>query len=139
MPTSEWKSMLRLEGVSSGYGSSPVLHEVSLAVNRGEIVALIGANGAGKSTLLNTVMGLVRAWHGSIQFDGAEIAALTTQAIVRRGLAQVPERRQLFGTMSVEENLRIGAYTRLREVGARLEEQFALFPILAERRRQPAQ
>ena len=131
--------MLRLERVSSGYGASLVLREVSLEVKRGEIVALIGANGAGKSTLLNTVMGLVRAWHGSIQLEGAEIAGLATQAIVRRGLAQVPERRQLFGTMSVEENLRLGAYSSPRDVLARLEEQFALFPILAERRRQPAQ
>jgi branched-chain amino acid transport system ATP-binding protein len=131
--------MLRLERLSSGYGASPVLREVSLEVGRGEIVALIGANGAGKSTLLNTVMGLVRAWSGSIRFDGTEIAGLGTPAIVRRGLAQVPERRQLFGTMSVEENLRMGAYSRPREVARRLEEQFALFPILAERRRQPAQ
>ena len=69
-----------------------------LEVKRGEIVALIGANGAGKSTLLNTVMALVRASRGSIRFDGAEIAGLTTQAIVRRGLSQVPERRQLFGS-----------------------------------------
>jgi len=131
--------MLRLERVSSGYGASLVLREVSLEVKRGEIVALIGANGAGKSTLLNTVMGLVRCWGGSIQLEGAEIAGLATQAIVRRGLAQVPERRQLFGTMSVEENLRLGAYSSPRDVLARLEEQFALFPILAERRRQPAQ
>jgi branched-chain amino acid transport system ATP-binding protein len=131
--------MLRLERVSSGYGASPVLREVSLEVNRGEIVALIGANGAGKSTLLNTVMGLVRARRGSIRFDGEEIAGLTTQAIVRRGLAQVPERRQLFGAMSVEENLRMGAYASPRDVTARLDEQFALFPILADRRQQPAQ
>jgi branched-chain amino acid transport system ATP-binding protein len=131
--------MLRLEHVSSGYGASPVLREVSLEVKRGEIVALIGANGAGKSTLLNTVMGLVRARGGSILFDGAEIGGLKTQAIVRRGLAQVPERRQLFGTMSVEENLRMGAYSSPHDVGERLREQFALFPILAERRRQPAQ
>src|SRR4051812_2306203 len=131
--------MLRLERVSSGYGSSPVLREVSLEVNRGEIVALLGVNGAGKSTLLNTVMGLVRTRHGSILFDGGEIAGLTTQAIVRRGLAQVPERRQLFGAMSVEENLRMGAYSSPGAVGSRLGEQFALFPILAERRRQAAQ
>jgi branched-chain amino acid transport system ATP-binding protein len=131
--------MLHLEGVCSGYGASLVLHEVSLEVKRGEIVALIGANGAGKSTLLNTVMALVRASRGSIRFDGAEIAGLTTQAIVRRGLSQVPERRQLIGTMSVEENLRMGAYASPHDLGGRLDEQFALFPILADRRRQPAQ
>jgi branched-chain amino acid transport system ATP-binding protein len=131
--------MLRLERLSSGYGSSPVLHEVSLEVKRGEIVALIGANGAGKSTLLNTVMGLVPTRGGSVLFEGQEIAGLGTQAIVRRGLAQVPERRQLFGTMSVEENLRMGAYASPGGVAARLDEQFTMFPILGERRRQPAQ
>ena len=125
--------------MSSGYGSSPVLHEVSLDVRVGEIVALIGANGAGKSTLLNTVMGLIRASRGAISFEGREITGLRTPDIVRAGLAQVPERRQLFGTMSVEENLRMGAYASPADVGARLAQQFALFPILGERRRQPAQ
>jgi branched-chain amino acid transport system ATP-binding protein len=125
--------------VSSGYGSSPVLHEVSLDVRVGEIVALIGANGAGKSTLLNTVMGMVRASRGAITFEGRQITGLRTPDIVRAGLAQVPERRQLFGTMSVEENLRMGAYASPADVGARLAQQFALFPILGERRRQPAQ
>ena len=131
--------MLQLERVSSGYGRSPVLHEISLEVRPGEIVALIGANGAGKSTLLNTVLGLVRRTGGSIRFDGREIGALGTPAIVRAGLAQVPERRQLFGTMSVEENLRMGAYARRGDVTARLAAQYALFPILGERRRQRAE
>ena len=131
--------MLRLDGVSSGYGRSPVLHDVSLEVRVGEIVALIGANGAGKSTLLNTVMGLVRASRGAIAVEGRDITGLRTPDIVRAGLAQVPERRQLFGTMSVEENLRMGAYASPGDVGRGLEEQFALFPILGERRRQAAQ
>jgi len=131
--------MLQLERVSSGYGRSPVLHEVSLEVRAGEIVALIGANGAGKSTLLNTVMGLVRRTAGSIRFEEREISALGTPSIVRTGLAQVPERRQLFGTMSVEENLRMGAYARRGDVAARLAAQYALFPILGERRRQRAE
>jgi len=131
--------MLQLERVSSGYGRSPVLHEASLEVRAGEIVALIGANGAGKSTLLNTVMGLVRRTRGSIRFEGREIGALATPGIVRAGLAQVPERRQLFGPMSVEENLRMGAYARRGDVGERLSAQYVLFPILGERRRQAAE
>ena len=133
--------MLRLERASSGYGRSPVLHEVSMEVKEREIVALIGANGAGKSTLLNTVMGLLRLSSGEITFGGKEIGTLSTPAIVRAGLAQVPERRQLFGTMSVEENLRMGAYARPDRAGiaAALEEQFKLFPILGERRSQAAQ
>jgi branched-chain amino acid transport system ATP-binding protein len=133
--------MLRLERISSGYGRSPVLHEVSMEVNKGEIVALIGANGAGKSTLLNTVMGLVPLSSGAITLEGRRLENLATPAIVRAGLAQVPERRQLFGTMTVEENLRLGAYARTDRaaVPATLEEQFKLFPILSERRRQAAQ
>src|SRR5947207_12507150 len=109
--------MLRLERVSSGYGRSPVLHDVSMEVNRGEIVALIGANRAGKSTLLNTVMGLVALSTGSVTFEGRSLGNLATPAIVRAGLAQVPERRQLFGTMTVEENLRLGAYARTDRAG----------------------
>ena len=131
--------MLRLERVSSGYERLPVLHEVSLEVRRGEVVALLGANGAGKSTLLNTIMGLVRLASGSIRLDEREIGPLGTPAIVRAGIAQVPERRQLFGTMSVEENLRMGAYVHAAGAAERLAEQFRLFPRLAERRGQAAQ
>ncbi len=128
--------LLELDRVSSGYGRSPVLHDVSLTVGAGEIVALIGANGAGKSTLLNTVMGLVVTSSGDIRFDGRSIARMPTPAIVRTGIAQVPERRQLFGTMSVEENLLMGAYA----CGDRsaLEDQLVRFPILRERRHQLA-
>ncbi len=133
--------LLELDRVTSGYGRLPVLHEVSLAVGAGEIVALIGANGAGKSTLLNTVMAMVPLSGGDIRFDGASIAGAATPAIVRAGLAQVPERRQLFGAMTVEENLRLGAYARADRAGvvATLDEQFRQFPILRERRRQAAQ
>jgi len=133
-------ALLELDRVASGYGRTPVLHGVSLTVGAGEIVALIGANGAGKSTLLNTVMGLLPATAGDIRFDGRSIARLPTPAIVRAGLGQVPERRQLFGTMSVEENLRMGAYSVADRaaVAASLEEQFTRFPILRERRRQAA-
>jgi branched-chain amino acid transport system ATP-binding protein len=128
--------LLELDHVSSGYGRSPVLHDVSLGVGAGEIVALIGANGAGKSTLLNTVMGLVAASSGTIRFDGVTITRMPTPAIVRAGIAQVPERRQLFGAMSVEENLLMGAYA-CGDASA-LEEQLVRFPMLRERRRQLA-
>jgi branched-chain amino acid transport system ATP-binding protein len=133
--------LLELDRVSSGYGRFPVLHDVTLGVGAGEIVALIGANGAGKSTLLNTVMGLVGMSGGEIRFDGRPISRLGTPAIVRCGIAEVPERRQLFGTMTVEENLRMGAYASAdrHTTTALLDEQFARFPILRERRRQQAQ
>ena len=128
--------LLELDRVCSGYGRSPVLHDVSLGVGAGEIVALIGANGAGKSTLLNTVMGLVATSSGAIRFDGAAITRMPTPAIVRAGIAQVPERRQLFGAMSVEENLLMGGYAS-GDVSA-LGEQLGRFPVLRERRRQLA-
>jgi branched-chain amino acid transport system ATP-binding protein len=135
------KTLFELEGVFSGYGRVTVLHGVSLTIGAGEIVALIGANGAGKSTLLNTVMGLVPTSGGSIRFDGRDVTRLPTPAIVRAGLVQVPERRQLFGTMSVEENLQMGAYTcGDRDLAAStMEEQIARFPVLRERRRQRAE
>jgi branched-chain amino acid transport system ATP-binding protein len=133
-------ALLELQSVTSGYGRSVVLREVSLAVAAGEIVALIGANGAGKSTLLNTIMGVVPLMGGTIAFDGRPIARAPTPGIVRAGMVQVPERRQLFGTMTVEENLRMGAYVIGRaEVAALLEAQYAQFPILRERRAQAAQ
>lgn len=134
-------TLLELSRVSSGYGRSPVLREVSLTVGEGEIVALIGANGAGKSTLLNTIMAMVPLSGGDVKFDNASIARMTTPAIVRAGLAQVPERRQLFGAMTVEENLRLGAYVRTDRAGVAtaLEEQFRQFPILLERRHQASQ
>jgi branched-chain amino acid transport system ATP-binding protein len=132
--------LLELVGVSSGYGRTHVLRDVSLTVGAGEIVALIGANGAGKSTLLNTVMGLVPLAAGAIRFAGAEIGRAGTPAIVRAGIAQVPERRQLFGDMTIEENLRMGAYARADAAAAErdLAAQFARFPILDQRRRQLA-
>lgn len=133
-------ALLDLKSVTSGYGRSVVLRDISISVEPGEIVALIGANGAGKSTLLNTIMGVVPLRGGEIGFDGRSIARLGTPQIVRAGLVQVPERRQLFGTMTIEENLRMGAYvTKPSEVAAQLEAQFALFPILRERRAQAAQ
>ncbi len=134
-------TLLELDRVTSGYGRLPVLREVSLTVGAGEIVALIGANGAGKSTLLNTIMGLVALAGGDITFDGRSLARAPTATIVRAGLAQVPERRQLFGAMTVEENLRLGAYVRSDHAGVldTMAEQFRQFPILQERRRQAAQ
>jgi len=132
---------LSVEGLFAGYGDTRILHGVDLSVARGEIVALIGANGAGKSTLLNTVVGAVRVSAGRVVLHGSEVTGLTTPEIVRRGIALIPERRQLFGEMSVEENLLLGAHL-LRGgrsvVRASLEAQYRLFPVLAERRRQLA-
>jgi branched-chain amino acid transport system ATP-binding protein len=132
--------LLELDRVVSGYGRSPVLDGVSLQVGQGEIVALIGANGAGKSTLLNTVMGLVDVRGGDITFQGRSIARWSTAAIVGAGIALVPERRQLFGEMTVADNLRLGAYARSDRgrIGETMEQQLEAFPVLRERQRQAA-
>lgn len=135
-------AMLEVSGVTSGYGRTEVLHAVSVEIGEHEIVTVLGANGAGKSTLLSTIMGVVRVRTGGIHFLGEPIETLETAEIVRRGLCAVPERRQLFGEMTVEENLLLGAYGRADRSAvscrADLDAQYGLFPRLGERRRQLA-
>ena len=133
-------ALLAIKGLSSGYGRTAVLRDINLEVFPGEIVALIGANGAGKSTLLGTISGLLKATDGEILLGGVNITRLPTSSIVRLGIAQVPERRQLFGTMTVEENMLLGAYTRADPDGvyADIGAQYRQFPVLEERRRQLA-
>ena len=131
--------MLSLRNVSAGYGRIPVLHDVSLDVDAGEVVCLLGSNGAGKSTTLLTILGLLRPSSGEIAFRDAALARMATSEIIRRGLAIVPEGRRIFGSLSVEENLRIGAEVRRStpaEYDEDLERVYALFPILRERRSQ---
>jgi branched-chain amino acid transport system ATP-binding protein len=131
--------VLSVEKVNAGYGRVQALHGVSLTVNRGELVCLLGANGAGKSTMLKVISGLVRATAGRILLDGTPIHTLDAPAIVRHGIAHCPEGRRVFPDLSVEENLRIGAWCR-RGAGLRpdLDAMYVRFPILAERRRQAA-
>jgi branched-chain amino acid transport system ATP-binding protein len=133
--------VLELRDVHAGYGRIEVLHGIDLTVDEGEIVAIIGANGAGKSTLLKVLSGIVRVSSGSIKFDGERLDSLSVEEIVSRRLVQIPEGRQLFGPLSVEENLELGAYSRRRRgapLGARLTRVFALFPRLEERLQQQA-
>ena len=132
--------MLRLDDVHARYGAIAALRGISIDVAEGELVALIGANGAGKSTLLSTIAGVLRPHQGRIEFRGESLVGLVPEQIVRRGLAMVPEDREIFPALTVEENLRLGAYIRKNrdEYGADLERMFALFPILKERFAQPA-
>ncbi|HEY7781116.1 MAG TPA: ABC transporter ATP-binding protein [Ktedonobacterales bacterium] len=127
--------MLELEGVNTYYGPTHALTDVSLTVNRGEIVALLGANAAGKTTTMKTIFGLVRPRSGTITFDGKRIDGHPTSDIVASGLALVPEARRIFSRMSVMENLQMGAYIRQPgpELDADLERVFTLFPRLKER------
>lgn len=134
---------LDLRNVEAGYGHLQVLHGISLTINAGEIAAVIGANGAGKTTLLRAVCGLVRPTTGEIVFEGQRITAWPVERIVAVGIVHIPERRQLFSSMRLEDNLLLGAYLRLRReprsaVQADLERVYAMFPRLRERRRQVA-
>jgi branched-chain amino acid transport system ATP-binding protein len=133
-------ALLALEDVQASYGDFKALFNITLHIDPGEIVTLLGANGAGKTTTLRVVSGLVRPTKGTIRFDGHAIASVPPHDIVDLGISHVPEGRQLFPHMSVEENLALGAYvgrarSRLKQTMA---EQFALFPRLKERRKQLA-
>ena len=132
--------MLEVSNVDVFYGKSQALREVSLKVNEGEIVALVGANGAGKTTLLNTISGLLRPVSGHVEFLDKRIDRLAPHKIIQLGICQIPEGRKLFSDMTVGENLEMGAYSsrawkRRKET---LKEVYQLFPVLEERRKQSA-
>jgi ABC-type branched-subunit amino acid transport system ATPase component len=130
--------MLEIDGLDHSYGRHRALHDVSIRVRNGEVVAILGANGAGKTTLLNAIAGLVRPSAGSIRYRGSELVSLRPHRIVEQGLATVTETRHLFGSMTVMENLTLGAFPHhARRTGsADFAYVFELFPRLAERRRQ---
>ena len=133
--------LLKVTDLRAGYGRAEVLHGLDLQADKGSVITVIGPNGAGKSTLLNGLMGLLPT-QGDILFEGQSIAALTLEERVMHGISLVPEKRELFSTMSVEDNLVLGGYRQMRLGNAqwrnRLEEVFALFPRLKERRAQEA-
>jgi len=132
--------VLEVEQLSAGYGEVQILRHVSLSVEAGELVTLVGSNGAGKSTLLNTICGIIRPSAGRVALDGTDITGWTSEAIVAQGITQVPEGRRLFPQMSVRENLLMGAYRRRDQHGIQrdIEWMYELFPILEERQRQRA-
>ncbi|MFQ5401473.1 MAG: ABC transporter ATP-binding protein [Anaerolineae bacterium] len=131
--------MLKLDDVTAGYGPITALRHVSLAVQPGEVVALLGANGAGKTTLLRTISGLVRPSTGTVAYNGRQIDRIPPDRIVALGLAHVPEGRQIFPELTVAENLRLGAYRRRdrAQVKHDLARALDIFPILQERYSQP--
>jgi len=127
--------VLEIEGLHSGYGRIEALHGVSLRVDKGEIVSLVGGNGAGKTTLLRAISGVQPITGGTIRFEGEDISKLSPHARVERAIAQVPEGRQIFGALTIEDNLRLGTYRRNGDkVEAYLDRIYGLFPILKERR-----
>ena len=129
--------LLQATGITAAYGDSQALFGVDLSLDKGEVVALIGANGAGKSTLLKTITGLLPPTAGTLQFDGQSLARIDAADIVKLGIAMVPEGRRLFSSLSVEENLLIGALSA-RKGSWDLARVFNLFPILQEKRYMPA-
>jgi branched-chain amino acid transport system ATP-binding protein len=138
--SSERRKMLSLRSVSAGYGSFRALFDVSLEVAAGEAIGVVGPNGAGKSTLMRVISGMLRASSGELSFEGRSLTRLPAHRIVEAGIAHVPEHRRLFAKLTVEENLRIGAFLpqARRHYAERSEWVYALFPRLLERRRQLA-
>ncbi|MCB2192460.1 MAG: ABC transporter ATP-binding protein [Deltaproteobacteria bacterium] len=130
--------MLEVKGITVRYSGLPVMRDLSIKVERNQTVGVVGANGAGKTTLLKAIMGAVKLAAGEVIFDGKRIDRMRTEEIVRRGLIYVPEGRRLFGPLSVEENLLLGAYTVGEEAAKKrnLEHVYELFPRLAERKTQ---
>ena len=133
--------LLNVRGLRAGYGKAEVLHDLNLQADKGSVITVIGPNGAGKSTLLNSLMGILPS-KGRIEFDGQAIEELTLEERVMLGIALVPEKRELFGTMSVEDNLVLGGFRQMRLGNSRwrdrLADVFDLFPRLQERRAQQA-
>lgn len=130
--------LLEIAGLDAHYGRIRALSSVDVAVGEGELVAIVGANGAGKTTLLRTLSGVHPASAGTIRFDGGDITRLSAHARVAAGIVQVPEGRQLFGPLSVEDNLRLGAFRRRHRPEEDIARVYAMFPALGQRRRQPA-
>ncbi|TKI58893.1 ABC transporter ATP-binding protein [Brevibacillus antibioticus] len=133
------KAVLTVDNITARYGPVEVLHGITLQVNEGEIVSLLGANGAGKTTLLNCICGLHGDMEGKIWFRGADITRVPAELVVPRGMAHVPERRQIFSTLTVEDNLWLGASHRMpktskKEIAKEMETVYERFPILAERK-----
>jgi len=131
-------NMLNCEEITSGYGSMAVLHKLSVHIEKGEIVALLGPNGAGKTTLLRSIFGVLRPWRGRIIFKGAQINGLAPEKITRLGMCYVPQEENVFPSLTVQENLEMGAFIREDDWSGRLEEIYRLFPDLTDRRRSRA-
>ena len=131
-------TVLELNDVVGGYGETQILHGVSLSVGEGEIVAIIGPNGAGKSTAMKAVFGLLRLSGGKVLLDGQDITNTPPDQVVKKGVCYVPQTSNIFPTLTVEENLEMGAYVRNDDIRPRLDEIYQMFPPLLEKRRQVA-
>lgn len=132
------ETILDIRGVCGGYGGVDILHDVDLVLNKGELVVIVGPNGAGKSTLMKAAFGLVRISKGRVRLGAEDITNINPDRLVHKGMSYVPQERNVFPTMTVQENLEMGAYIRKDDARPQMERIFDLFPRLKERRRQPA-
>ncbi len=126
------------EKMTGGYGPVDILHDCTLAVDKGQIAVIVGPNGAGKSTAMKAVFGMLKLRGGQVRLDGEDITALSPQDRVAKGMAFVPQTHNIFTSMTVEENLEMGAYLRRDDIRGTMEQVYHLFPILKQKRRQPA-
>lgn len=126
------------EGMTGGYGGADILHSCTISVERGEIAVIVGPNGAGKSTAMKAIFGMLDLRRGNVRLDGEDITGLSPQARVRKGMGFVPQNANIFTSMTVEENLEMGAFIREDDISGTMEQVYDLFPILREKRRQAA-
>ncbi len=131
-------SFLAGEGMTGGYGGADIIRDCTIEAEQGEVAVIVGPNGAGKSTAMKAVFGMIVLREGTVRLDGEDITRLSPQERVRKGMGFVPQERNVFTTMTVQENLEMGAYIRAEGVADTMARVFDLFPILKERRRQPA-
>ncbi len=130
--------ILEAKGITSGYSEIDILHDVAIQVNSNQIVSIIGPNGAGKSTLLKTIFGILKPRHGTITLKEDDITGLKPDKVARKGISYVPQVDNVFPTMTIQENLEMGAFIRNDDYSRRIEEIYELFPVLGERRKQKA-
>jgi branched-chain amino acid transport system ATP-binding protein len=132
--------MLTIKNLVTGYGKIEILHGVSMQINDHQMTVVIGPNGAGKSTIFRAIFGIIKVWDGTISFNGADISKLDTQALLRKGISYVPQGRNIFPLMTIEENLEMGAYIRSdkTQIKEDIEQIYKRFPILGERREEEA-
>ena len=129
---------LQASGMTGGYGGADIIEDCEITVERGEIAVVVGPNGAGKSTAMKAIFGMLNLRRGSVSLDGEDITALAPQQRVPRGMGFVPQNRNVFVSLSVEENLEMGAFIRRDDIGETMEQVYELFPVLKEKRNQPA-
>ena len=137
-PDTDDEPILSVDSVDSGYGDVQVLDDLSLSLADGEIACLVGPNGAGKSTVLKTVFGLLTPWEGQVRFDGQDIGGMAPEDIVREGIGYVPQTENVFGSLTIEENLQMGGVARSDDLEPVLEQLYDRFPLLTEKRKAKA-